>query len=738
MTWNIVKDYLVMSGQRRRVVLIGGLVIGVVFSLILTTILLLFKQRVEPEFQRIQQSEVAAQLHLVQELVRKEHESLKSSVSDWGYWDLLYNFVDGTNPAFVKENLTVESLNNLNIQIMAIVNKQKQISAEMYLDSENGLETNRPEGLMEYLVDDSWYEAGSDAKSGVMKLGGKFAFVAIYPISNSMDESLASNGWIMMARYLSDELLKNWETFGTMKLAIEQNQLEVGANQFPYHVMDVLGKEIGNVEVVNDFQIMSVSQQLMRVIFLVSVIAMLLFAVMGFMLWCQVNIMDERRQRLAQQSMEAMREQNKKLASTQEQLSTQMTEAVEKARVLEETKAAMMNLLEDAKELEEQLKTEKEGVEEKIIERTKDLEETKKQLTNSWLEQQQEKARLMASINSLTVGFVMTNELGEVVMVNHRVHEVLKVEHDPEWTLDKIDSLIGESGKLKLAWIDCIHEGKEIQLSEVGYKEGFLRVLLTPIVLPEDKLKVIGTVMLFEDISEAKKLQKTRDEFFAVASHELRTPLTAIRGNMSMINDYFPDVVNNPEVKQMIEDTHTASVRLIAIVNDFLDASRLELNKLEFKTEEFDLDELVDHVMTELKVGAEEKKLSWEWQGLGNGQARVKADKNRTEQILLNLAGNALKFTVKGKVRAEVQANGEVIMVRIIDTGAGVPLDQQGKLFMKFQQSNTNIYTRDVSGGTGMGLYVSKLLAEGMGGRLYLEKSEPGVGSVFCLELLKK
>ena len=122
-------------------------------------------------------------------------------------------------------------------------------------------------------------------------------------------------------------------------------------------------------------------------------------------------------------------------------------------------------------------------------------------------------------------------------------------------------------------------------VSDIEYGDKFLKLFFAPIMMLHDSNEMIGYVILFEDVTEAKLLERTRDEFFAIASHELRTPLTAIRGNTELIQDFFAEEVKNKEVLSMIADIQNASTRLIALVNDFLDVSRIEQHKIKFKNE---------------------------------------------------------------------------------------------------------------------------------------------------------
>jgi signal transduction histidine kinase len=120
---------------------------------------------------------------------------------------------------------------------------------------------------------------------------------------------------------------------------------------------------------------------------------------------------------------------------------------------------------------------------------------------------------------------------------------------------------------------------------------------------------------------------------------------------------------------------------------------------------------------------------------LGKSRKKVLGDQDRVKQVVYNLVGNALKFVETGGVTVSAQRQGQFVKVTVTDTGVGMTLAAQQLLFHKFQQATNGLLTRDAARGTGLGLYISKLLVEQMHGRIRLESSEPGVGSVFSFTL---
>ena len=346
---------------------------------------------------------------------------------------------------------------------------------------------------------------------------------------------------------------------------------------------------------------------------------------------------------------------------------------------------------------------------------------------------QEEQAKLTASIKSLFLGFIMVDNDNNIVLTNPALEKIFG---RSDVSMDWISKQLGGKFNLPENCQKCREEKKILDVKDVEYGSKFLRVFLAPVVMVQDHEEVIGIVILMEDITEAKILERSKDEFFSIASHELRTPLTAIQGNTSLIQQFYGEKLKkDKDLWEMIEDVRESAIRLISIVNDFLDVSRLEMGKIQFKNESFDLAALTQDVVKEYQATATAKNLYLKLE-----EPKVKiplafADYERTKQVLINLIGNGIKFSDEGGVILQIQPSGQFVRILVSDTGRGISKDGQKLLFRKFQQTGKNIYTRDVVQGTGLGLYISKLIVEGMGGKIGLEKTEEGKGSTFVVEL---
>ncbi len=404
---------------------------------------------------------------------------------------------------------------------------------------------------------------------------------------------------------------------------------------------------------------------------------------------------------------EAQSDLKVKVQEKTEQLSLKVTE-------VELSNKAIKNLLEDIEE-------EKKKVEETVVVRTKELNE--------------EKARLLASINSLPVGFALADKDDNILFKNQVFQSTFALMGSDITKMEDIIDAFSGITNLKEAHRQCIEEKRLVEIESVFFKNKFFRIILAPVIMLHNSQEVIGHLFLVEDITEAKVMERSKDEFFAVASHELRTPLTAIRGNAEMILDMYGDKIVDKDVKEMLADINEASVRLIGIVNDFLDVSRLEQGKISLKNTSFDVAEIIENVINSVQNEADEKNLLLQFIKPENIHTTVFADSDKVKQILFNLIGNSIKFTSKGSVTVSISVAGGFVAIKVADTGVGISLQNENLLFRKFQPAGEHILARDVTSSTGLGLYISSLLVYKMRGSIGLEKSELGKGSVFFFTL---
>lgn len=249
----------------------------------------------------------------------------------------------------------------------------------------------------------------------------------------------------------------------------------------------------------------------------------------------------------------------------------------------------------------------------------------------------------------------------------------------------------------------------------------------TPLLTKDNQ--TLGTVVVFRDATRERELSKLKDDFVSVASHELRTPLAAIDGLVAMILEGEYGEVNE-ELRQPLEDVNISSERLINLVNDLLNVSRIQSGRLSYSLSEESLETIVPNVTNLLQTLATEKNIQLIIEPIDSSLVQI--DKSKTEEVFHNLIGNALKFTSQGSITISTKATGDTIEVSVKDTGLGIDKKEQHKLFGKFQQVGS---IKNRAQGTGLGLYLSRQMVRKMGGDLWLSYSELGKGSVFSFSL---
>ncbi len=241
---------------------------------------------------------------------------------------------------------------------------------------------------------------------------------------------------------------------------------------------------------------------------------------------------------------------------------------------------------------------------------------------------------------------------------------------------------------------------------------------------------------------EASRIQatlatKAKSEFLANMSHEIRTPMTAILG----FSESIAENVTDKENIEAIATIRRNGQYLLGIINDILDISKVEAGKMTVEQIRFNPCQTIADVASLVRIRADEKKLAFNIEYNGAIPENILGDPTRLRQILINLIGNAIKFTEKGEVRLvtsyvcdESDQIGGVsrepyMQFDVVDTGIGMNEEQARKLFQPFSQADTST-TREF-GGTGLGLTISKRFAELLGGELTLAESKPGKGSIF-------
>ena len=233
---------------------------------------------------------------------------------------------------------------------------------------------------------------------------------------------------------------------------------------------------------------------------------------------------------------------------------------------------------------------------------------------------------------------------------------------------------------------------------------------------------------LVHAMAEAEAANRAKSDFLATMSHEIRTPLNGVLGMArAMAGDEL-----TPAQRERLDVVRQSGESLLSLLNDVLDLSKVEAGKLELDIEPFDIEELASAAHATFAGVAQAKGLTLDLSIAERARGRYLGDAVRVRQVLCNLISNALKFTEQGGAKVAVDRNRRGLVVRVSDTGIGIPSDRIGKLFNKFEQADASTTRR--FGGTGLGLAICRELTELMGGKVTAE-SRAGEGATFTVIL---
>lgn len=237
--------------------------------------------------------------------------------------------------------------------------------------------------------------------------------------------------------------------------------------------------------------------------------------------------------------------------------------------------------------------------------------------------------------------------------------------------------------------------------------------------------RIIDYMDLYKKLREVDQL---KDDFISMASHELRTPLSVIRGYADLIR-------TTPELTAAAKDysvkIDSSAKELDYLVSDILDVSRIEQGRMSFKMEKINPAEIIEEVVSSFVFPAKEKGLNVSFDKSNmSGDRYIDADKNRLKQVIINLVGNAVKYTAKGEIKVSQYIENKKMRIDVADTGIGISAEERERLFGKFYRIK-NKETESI-GGTGLGLWITAQIIKGMNGDISVE-SIKGVGSHFIV-----
>ena len=343
-------------------------------------------------------------------------------------------------------------------------------------------------------------------------------------------------------------------------------------------------------------------------------------------------------------------------------------------------------------------------------------------------ELKQRNSELEAILNSIANGIIAVDQNKNIILINRFSFEILELPSDYVAQHESMYKII--RNEEIVAMVNSAMEQGEAQIKELAYVhlEKVLRINVNPIFTSDRK--IIGGIIVIQDVTQIRKLEQMRSDFVSNVSHELKTPLTSIKGFVDTLKN---GAIHNPDTAMRFLDIiDIESDRLYRLINDILLLSEIESMDRDVDQQVVDVQSVVEEVLDMLDQKAAEKGLSLTSDF--DKRMVVNANLDRVKQMFINLIDNAIKYTEKGVVTVKGAEIGDWVNIKVIDSGIGFDEVHKERLFERFYRVDKG--RSRGQGGTGLGLSIVKHIVLLYKGKINVE-STPGVGTVFDIVLPK-
>jgi PAS domain S-box-containing protein len=350
-------------------------------------------------------------------------------------------------------------------------------------------------------------------------------------------------------------------------------------------------------------------------------------------------------------------------------------------------------------------------------------------------------SRSQAILEAVADGVLVTDSNGKITLFNASAERILQLDRD-QVLAQSLEKFAGLFGKEARSWMETIRKwsrqadnflGEEIYAEKIELEDGrVVSVHLSPVRL---RSEFLGTVSIFRDITHEVEVDRLKSEFVANVSHELRTPMTSIKGYVDILLMGAAGKLTDQQLK-FLNVVKSNTERLVVLVNDLLEVSRLEAGKIKLNLEPVDLRSLVSDIAEEMRQRSKRENRPMRIELVADlDLPRALADPERVRQIVDNLVDNAYHYTLSdGEIVIQVQHREREIQTDVKDSGIGIPLSDQEQVFNRFYRGEDPLVLE--TPGTGLGLSVVKTLVEMHHGRIWLFSTGiPGEGSMFSFTL---
>lgn len=330
-----------------------------------------------------------------------------------------------------------------------------------------------------------------------------------------------------------------------------------------------------------------------------------------------------------------------------------------------------------------------------------------------------------------------------ISIFNNALEDMLGIPSDialgkPFDELIKIETHHGEQVDLRpYCFVYSQNQPIVYDLQLKGFHKTFFVNAKFSLIEDENNKEQDECLITLTDVTNEVLLDRAKDDFLSLASHEMKTPLTIIKGYLWMLQSNMAGPLNE-EQAHYVDIAAQSTERMISMTNDMLNISRMEQGKLTFNFSTGKIFEAVKKIKETYDLIVKEQNIYLNVE-LVDCDENIEAyyDSDKLEECLINLIGNAIKFTKEGGVTVKVINESEKIRISIIDTGVGISKDEESKLFSKFGKIESSYTKVDKVGGTGLGLYIVKMFIEAMGGEIGYKSNGDFMGSEFWFTVPK-
>ncbi len=762
-----------MKGQAWKISVRIKVAFALLFAigLLLLILLIIGKQLILESYLQIEYDDEIVEVQRFQDALTQEMYQVSVSVRDWSHWDDTYTFIEDRNGDYAAANLGVGSISNLEINAMVFIDAGQNIVYANLIDLQ--AQTELPtDDLVAYVMSHkelNRHDSTDDAVVGIANLSTGPYLIASRPILTSEGQGPAK-GALVFAKALTPEVLEGLSQRTHLKFTLfpyTSDSLPLGSEQAvgrllagsEAEVVPLSSGLIAGYSLIKDFdeqpiflsRIDSERQVYLNGLETVHTFSVI-FAIFCSLFWLLVMVLMEffflrniinlsfdlkQIRKQADQSGQVRRLTRDEigdmaqsingllldLQSTQTSIKETNLKLGQEIGVAQDAKKAVLNLLEDLEE-------EKSKIEETVKVRTQELSV--------------ERARLAAAIQSLQLGFIMFSASGDVLIENRSVRSILGVGKQ-KITLQSIAALFSTGQDLDAKIKTCIKTGQSCQFKGLSLGDRYLDIFMNTVISSADTKGNLGAVLLIEDVTAAKAMDKAKTEFVSTASHQLRTPLSTANWYLELLSSGDSGELN-PEQKTFVAEISKSAERMVVLVNTLLDASRLELGTVKMELSPTNLSDLVKEELKSVspKIAEQKIKIIEDLETL----PPVNTSAKYFGMVVQNLISNALKYTPEGgtvTAHLGLGAKGQTVggqrlaknccVFSVADTGFGIPKKQQDKIFDRFFRAD-NVLDKDEPG-TGLGLYIVKSIVESLMGQVWFESTE-GQGTVFYVTIPMK